>query len=676
MKDPMTSGYIDEMLRDAQQERQRREQRWSKNKKLYEGAHADVYGVTGKGLQFYTPVNRIQGAVQAQVAIQTETQPKPIYSGVETNEPPEVYLSAQGADKVQLLSDEETGGYQFTPEELSGEVPLPEAVYRQLASLSTPQDVARNPEVVKIEAEIAEMQMGKAEGATPKEVSMTETVQVPMFDDSDFVMVTDELAAQALTEEIGRQWAITNGDEVLLHNITEKAILGEKDTLIQWDTEKQTATLENLYNYDVWYDRLAHGSYNARKVLIRCVYDIEEAKKLYPDYHEVIEKSKNNLDRSYSNAGTNDRYTRDRERDLVAVWHYWEKDYPFPMDVERAVAEGFVEQQEFELIDEETGEPVVQAVFVLPDGSMTDPEDESWPTYTGLRQVTLIGDEILYDDESEFADIPVARNINLPRVESPYGIGDPEILEPLQKLYNKLWAIQQEYYFWNRQPNLAMPKSVYDEMREAMKSVFSAGNISIGIPNKTIQEFGNADIRSLVTTLSPPQLSQAINVLMDQISAEMDRIGGTVDALRGEIRSDTSGRAISNAITAARGPIGYKAKFTAHYLRHIAKIMAQLTIDFLPEDQWSIRSKKFPPQVISAIKRRLKTFGYDIKVEIGGVSDRARRLDAMIQMLQNIPAAAASPTLIGRMAEDLGITDAERIAQEISGAAVQLNQTA
>lgn len=677
------SARIDEVLRDSDFERSKYVNGWSTAKKLYEGYHNDVYNVVGRSAEFYTSANRIKLAVQNSVAVQTETRPEPNYVGVESNEPPEIYLSETGAGKVELLSEQELGGYQFSPEELSGEVPIPDGVYRQLASLSTPQEVPRDLEQVKLEAEIYQMQMGSGENAKPQQVSMTDTVQAPMFDESDFVMITDEFAAQALTEEAKRQWNAANGHDLIRTNIFEKAVLGEKDTLIQWDAEKNNFTLQNLYNYDVWFDRLAHGSHDQRFCLIRVVYDYYEAMRLYPQVpDEVFEKNKGILDRGNSYGSTKDRYNRQGDRDFIAVWHLWEKDYPFPLDPEQAIEQGLIQpaMDEQEIVNEDgtvdavsvpitddSGEPM----YVTAEGEATAYGDDLWPQRYGIRQLTMIGDQVVADEESEFSDIPVSRNINQPRVETPYGEGDPEILQPLQKMLNKLYSIMQEHYHYFRQPNRIMAASVADQLKAALKKVHADAITQIAVPDHIVQNFG---VKGGIDVLQPPQISQAIIALIQQVQAEMDILGGNVEAMRGQFKSETSGRALAAAQNAARGVIGFKARYTQGYLEYMSRIIANLIIDFLPEEEWAARSKKYPKQVIAAIKRRLKRFGYDIKVQVGGVDNDALKQDLMTTMVQQIPGFGASPTALSEILTSYRVDKAERIAQEVSGATVQLNQ--
>src|SRR6056297_2219423 len=108
------------------------------------------------------------------------------------------------------MSIDEIEAVGLTPEQVEAEEPISDETHDALMRMVDTTEVPRDLEQVELEAKINKLQMGNGENERPEPVSFTEQVEQPRFNEQDFIYVTDDMAARALTEEINRQWDRAN----------------------------------------------------------------------------------------------------------------------------------------------------------------------------------------------------------------------------------------------------------------------------------------------------------------------------------------------------------------------------------------------------------------------------------------------------------------------------------
>lgn len=653
---------LDERIRDAQIERQRREKQWDINVALYHGDHQAVYDPSTLG-EFYATSNQIQGAVITQVAVMTERPVRPVFVPRETNEPPEIFLKPESAYKVPPNAG-------LSAEQMAGADVIPEPLFDFLSSQTMPQEVD-NPRA-------GEVVPGTGVGETKPEVQPdTVEIQVPIFDDEDFIFVDDALCAEALTQEHDSEWEMCSGDEMLRQAITQASIIGHQDFLVQWNDQDSRFDLISLYPYHTWIDRWSFSTRDCEYYVMRRVVPMSEAFREFPEHQdELATNASTNTETGWWGGVSGGKYDSSSDRRVVEIFTTWTRNHPYPMDAEEAMGKGLIRQAvEEPLVDPETneiadmgGQPLFdeqgQPQFVTAEGEPTNPEAPNWPVRYGVHQTTMVGSIVLYEGETEFVDIPVARIKNVPIVESPYGQGEPQRLASLQDLKNRLWSIYHDYVLRYRSPEQAMPASVLNELEEQLTTLNRTAGRKLGIPD----DIWNLNGGKVVETIELPQLTAMFHSLMQLVTNEMNDIAGTVDVLRGEAKSEWSGELFQQATNAARGPIGFKARGISEAVKHAAKVTAGLIIDFLPLDEWASRNKKYPPQVLEVMRRRLKRVGYDVSVEVGGASSRDSEGQKLVQMMHNNPQLTSSPTFMQQVLEHVGVKEGDKIVREVQAA--------
>lgn len=648
-------GVLEDRIRDAQYERDKHEEQWDINARLYHGAHESVFG-GGKQNHKYFTANQIQSAVITQVAVMTERAIRPVFVPRETNEPAEIFLRPESAYKLPE-------GSGLTDEQIAGAEIIPEPLFDFLAS-QTIKQMQPNPRAGET--------VGTGENAEvqPDEIE----VDVPVFSDDDFIFVDDALCAEALTQEHDSEWEMSGCDEELRQAITQSSVVGHQDILVQWNDQESRIELINLYAYDTWIDRWATSTRDAEYFIMRRVLPMSEAQREYPEHKDYLKtQATAATDNRWWGGYSGGKYDTNISRKVVEVFTTWERNYPFPMEPQEAIEKGLVQPAvEEPLIDPDTGEiadmgggPILdergQQQFITESGESTTPGLENWPVRYGIKQTTQVGHVVLYEGEAEFSDIPVARIRNIPIVESPYGQGEPHRLAGLQNLKNRLWSIYHDYCLFYRSPEQVMPASILNELEDVFKTLHATSGRKIPVPD----DLWLANNGNVVETINIPQITDTFFNLMNAIRDEMNQIAGTVDVLRGDAKSEWSGELFAQATSAARGPIGFKARGISEALRHAAKVTAGLIVDFLPLDEWMKRNKKYPPQVLEVMRKRLKRIGYDVSVEVGGASSRDAEAQRLSIAIQNNPVLVNSPTFMKQWTEYLGIKEGEKIVDEV-----------
>ena len=645
---------IHHMVRDAQVERTKHEASAEDNRLLAKGAHRRVFKVKSdaEGNRKYRAIDRIGSTLQIQASVMTETSPHPHFVPRETNEPPEWYMRPSGAQRLQPFADQ----IQLRPDQMAGRAPIDDTTAQQLLMLPDPQ----------------------GDGTAP------------LLTADDMVAVTDQLAAEALSQELTSQWTLAHGNEMARRYIYSMLTVGWRDLMFQWDGDEHRGSLLDLHPFDVWHDRWKMTNGDGEYTIVRQIIPLSEAKREYPF---IPEETLREMVRSpelnpFWGGRKGEKYEQAQDRQTLERWTVFHRNAMFERDPEDAIGRGLVEpatdvqQREIEdpasgeiipgapeevpITDEETGEPVYRLLDESGDpqgeAMLVKPGDAAWPKRRGLQQIEMLGDVLLYEGESDFSDIPVARAINYPIADSFYGQGEPQRLAALQEMYNRIWTLLGEYARYFAQPQKAVPVSVMDRMEEEVGQLWSSASQVIGVPDDLIHQFRS--IENCIKTLDVPQLQPAFMRMLEIIEREMDTIGGTVMVMRGEAKSEWSGETVKSLQGAARGPIGDKARSVGYALEHIVRVWGNAIIDFLPLDEWANRNRKYPPVVLQAMRDRIKRVGFDVVAEVSGSGPREKRQENLIQLIGASPRLGESPTFLSKMVDEFGIGDAEIIVNE------------
>lgn len=597
---------FEELLEEGKELRESYEPTWDQSLRRFVGDHWDK--PAPKGLSHFVN-NRIQTAVLAGVAVQTEQRPRVMLRPVETNDPPQIYFNMEGAGKAIQ------SGAVLSEGQMKGEEPLDEALVAQLMQI-------------------------------PGGVDPMTGQPVPLFTAADFVSVTDKVVTEAAQIAIDVMMDRSDFDSHIIENVTNKSIVGHQATLFQWDDKARMPELLTVHPRNAWIDPTATSLEQAGWFILATVMSKNKALAMFPEHKSKIIKAaaSGQLANDEHGVGGNlgSPYTdTDFGRDMVVIYTLWERDHQFPMSEEEAVASGMVSPQVMtnpinDLGEHATGAqpavPVETAIYTVlgEDGmpKIVEPGDEEWPTKTGILQSRILGGEVLESMECPYDDIPIAWNINIAIPFRPYGIGDPERLEDLQQFINRIMAILHNHYKYNQSPQQYMPQSLFNALQEAGQSLHSHPGRVIPVPDDYF--IGG---KKLKLTEDAPTFPQAIVNAWQIAINEFKEISGYTDVMMGKPhRGAESGKAIQALQQAARGTIGHKSLLTERYVKKLVELYVCVLRDYMDENDWKRMVSKYPVQVLKAIQTRMKSLDFDISVEVvsgRGVNREVARQNAL-----------------------------------------------
>lgn len=474
-------------------------------------------------------------------------------------------------------------------------------------------------------------------------IPMAQQMGIQMPQENPVVRYDTDSMSHAMTDELHSQWVKSSSAMIVDKSNWEKLPFGHNDILIQWDADKYCFELKSLHPLNSWIDPWATGIHDAEFFIIREIISAHEAVEKYPElFPEGVEGLKNG-GTSYSYDGGETSLGSDYD------------EQPNGIDtVERYVL--FWRHQK--VIDETAVLDELGAPLIDEEGN---PVTEQVERVAPLVQMEFVNKTLVYKDESDFPDIPVARNLHIPSVQSPYGVGIPEYLGPLQGLYNRLWSICYEHALFYRAPMHVIPQSIRNKLKDYLLGAYSLAGQFIPVPDEIMVMFqGNP-----IYDMKPPELSPTVGHLMNLVSQEIDRLSGITNVVRGEAYSGWSGDLYQQATSNAKTPIGVSARNTGYAIQRLMKIAAYMTAKFTPPSILADRNGTYPAEAWAAFAERMESMDFDFEVQVSGSSRKDMEAQRMMQSTMNAPFLWQSETFVKNAMDRMNLPDGEQIATEV-----------
>lgn len=576
---PTIIEEIKAMRKKAQAVRSGLEYKWEVSTKMMEGEYCQAeLAREDTSKNRYAPFsNRIANAVNTKYAALTEMFERPVIVPRSADEPGLVYLTKQGKEKAKFAGVQVPSG------------PLNLEFMQQLSMVPNPDD---------------------------------DTGQSQLFNQDDFIIVDNELASDAMTDELQSQWIRAKTDYILNKSKLQKIIIGHGDMMVQWDDDKKNIEMLALDPYNVWIDPMAVNTFDADFVLVRQIVSLSKAKATWPGHDAQFEKAAS----------------------------------------ESTTTEWSGNNQTGKLGDSNTtldGKNVEHITAFLRNSGGHK-----------LRQVEFVGDVVLEDGESAFEDIPVARDIHIPRATSNFGVGDPEYLWELQDLYRRLLGIIYEHSLFARGSSFMLPTSVLEQLKGYLRKAHTMAGQFIPVPDDQFLIHGGQPIREF----RPPELSQSVFQTLQWVSSEIDRLSGQTNISRGEAYSGWSGALYEQASANARTPIGMTARHTVLSIKHLMNVAMKLILEKVPSSTLYKRNRGYEPEVWDSIKSRISGMEYDFEVQVSGASKKEADFKKLIDAAHNMPGLWNSREFVKAIARKGDLPDGQRLAEELYQANLQQKQ--
>ncbi len=279
----------------------------------------------------------------------------------------------------------------------------------------------------------------------------------------------------------------------------------------------------------------------------------------------------------------------------------------------------------------------------------------AWPVRRSIRQMRIIAGSLEDDRECERVNIPVGHNKNIPIPFTPYGQGEPERLEPLQRAYNQTLSDNVEHGSAIAKPPQVALASIVKNHPELIKTGFAgASNRVFPIDDK--QAVAAGGIQKTMGFIESPPLPADNWKREEMLDQRFDKASDQSEILQGNTPNQQalSGKAVSDLQTAAKSSINFKGGTTEDMIKYVVGVMiGDISFRMTPEEL-AEEVKKYPVQVWYEIHRRMQDhcLEADITVTVASNSTETTELNNILTAAGVIPDVASRSTIQERLGLD------------------------
>ena len=439
----------------------------------------------------------------------------------------------------------------------------------------------------------------------------------PLLRPEDFLTLNDSVVAKVLQNNLDILWDEDDGDQWAMDSLLNNNILGWQPSLYLWDKETMRDKTKILHIKDVWIDpngatRITEADYAFCRELVT----VGQAKEQYPDAADKIAAATAGhemgiFEDCFSLDATN-RYIVDRfERPMVYIWTFWVRNERYDMSVEDAIEFGrvaFSEDGETMFLADEDG---IATETPVKEGG------KGWPKRRGIRQFQIVGDSIVSDMENKHKDIPIIWMKNIPEAYKPYGIGEPDALEWIDALINKMSSILFDHFKYYRSWSELYPSDVWESLKEFSETRHAHPGRQYAIESNLYEKYAPVLNGGKGFMVAPPPMPESAFQMLQMALTLHDDISGNTEALQGRLPSaSTSGRALETLQSAAKGVVGFKSIQTEHAIRQLTRLRVHAMNKWLPLFMWKKWNDQFPKEILDAVRLRAKNMEWEVGVEV------------------------------------------------------------
>lgn len=445
-----------------------------------------------------------------------------------------------------------------------------------------------------------QLPLAKKQGEFLKMLVQTPYGEALGLEEDDISDVDDEMLADALAVIYDAIWENSKWDWWFARSRDGAGIYGHQDSIYQFDERTGKHTLMLVPAKNTWIDPNATDIEDAQHYHWAQVIAKEKAISMYPQLKDkILAAAGTDIDPVLGTGKLSDVYTtRSYQRDRVVLLTSWFRDHQFE------------------------------------DGHL------------GILQVVTIAGEVVEKHECAYRDIPAIRHFNMPIVFTPYGRGEPEILEGPQDIYNRLGSIIGNLPRYWQFPQTIMPMSV----RKALgtSNLGSHPGKAIGVPDELIAQVGGLD--KLIHFEYPPQPSAWLFSAFEYFGTMIDDMAGRVGVLQGQAPDGvSSGVAIDSLRREARGLIGLRAMWAEKALSRLGDLVRGTITDLMPIEQWTRYTDEYPQEALVAIRALAKDVEMDVQVELSSGNGSMREVEQRKAMIMRQQGDLSQETFFEKM---------------------------
>jgi hypothetical protein len=354
------------------------------------------------------------------------------------------------------------------------------------------------------------------------------------------------------------------------------------------------------------------------------------------------------------------------ERPMIYIWTGWFRNARFPMSPDDAVAFGKI------VFSDDGGTMFLADEEGVSTGEATSPKSKNWPTRRGIKQVQIVGETIVHEEELPHWDIPILWMKNIPEPYRPYGIGEPDALEWIDELINKLSSILFDHFKYYRSWSELYPTDVWESLssKEFIQLRHAHPGRQFAIDAQLYQKYSDVLKQGNGFAVKPPAMpSSAFEYLKFALQLH-DIISGSTEALQGrQPSSGTSGKALDILQSAAKGMVGFKSIQTENAIRRLTRLRVHAMNKWLPLFMWKKWNDQYPIEILDAVRLRAKNMEWEVSVEVVSGGGQVRE-----KMKAEVRADYAAQIIDPKTAQERLGYDAEQIQERAAAVAAQQSQ--
>lgn len=450
-----------------------------------------------------------------------------------------------------------------------------------------------------------------------------------------------------------REWSSSYGLEVIKAGWADAVYLYDQDGHAIWSLSVLQAFLDPSKQF-VW-EMDCH---------VEVPYPINLAMKLFPEYAKKLFDASHEGPPTLSTgetAGYADQ--RDFQSRRVVLSISWLRDEPMPrpmtpQDAKRKGLTELVEEKQalptedvMQQLPTQAPAPVQTLVDVASRQPLTPDEEgnvwhDSWPMRKVLRQIVMLDNEVLEDDEAPYPVPNLIHATCIGQERNPYGWGlvwKPRFAQETYSRGGRAIDRNTQYYGnaaqWTTQ-------SIDLATKKQGETAFIDPGTRVVIPDKLIPASGKLNF-----FIDPPPIPESLITARRECKADLDELMGVQDALRGTpVTPDASGELQKTVEAAAVGLISAIGEQITGSLEHVAKLMMHSIVHYCDVEHIYSCCRKYTREVTAAIHlRHAPQVKWTTPVTLASGAQQAaqRRKDEMIALGAQVNLATGMPRLDG-----------------------------
>lgn len=247
----------------------------------------------------------------------------------------------------------------------------------------------------------------------------------------------------------------------------------------------------------------------------------------------------------------------------------------------------------------------------------------------------MIGNRVVDDRVNGFYDIPILHNLNVPTAgNSPYGIGEPYRLYPLQNAMSGTLGSMVENAAYHAHPPAVMSISMADRLpADVQKNGYTRPGEIIKVDDDLFEKFGG----QLQVFQEPPAMPAALAELYPVLKGAIDQLSGNTPTMRGNAPSaNASGKMVELLQTSGADMMWARGNRTADMVEAMAELMLHEIVYQLEVEDIKKIISKYPDHVLAAIHRRAREIEWNVlpNVEAGTGPLKMQKMQTAIAQRQ------------------------------------------